>query len=98
MGPAQFIASTWKLYDARIQTLLNKTPDPWAIKDALTASGLYLADLGATAQTAAKEKSAASKYYGGSSSYANSVYNRATCIQTFIDEGTMSSYCESLIF
>jgi len=98
MGPAQFIASTWKLYDARIQTLLNKTPDPWAIKDALTASGLYLADLGATAQTAAKEKSAASKYYGGSSSYANSVYNRATCIQTFIDEGTMSSYCENLIF
>jgi len=98
MGPAQFIASTWKLYDARIQSLLGKTPDPWAIKDALTASGLYLADLGATAKTTTAESKAASKYYGGSSAYARSVLNRASCIQTFIDEGTMSSYCEGLIF
>jgi len=98
MGPAQFIASTWNLYNDQIKSLLGKEPDPWAIKDAFTASGLYLADLGATAQTMAKEKSAASKYYGGSSSYANSVYNRATCIQTFMDEGTMSTYCENLIF
>ena len=98
MGPAQFIASTWNLYDDRIQSLLGKTPDPWAIKDALTASGLYLADLGASAQTTSAESKAASKYYGGSSAYAKSVLNRATCIQTFIDDGTMSSYCESLIF
>lgn len=98
MGPAQFIPSTWKLYEDKIQNLLGKIPNPWAIKDAFTASGLYLAELGAKAQTATAEKSAASKYYGGSSAYANSVYNRATCIQTFIDDGTMSTYCENLIF
>jgi membrane-bound lytic murein transglycosylase B len=98
MGPAQFIASTWNLFADRLKVLLGKTADPWGIKDSFTASGLYLADLGATAQTTAAEKKAASKYYGGSSSYANSVSNRASCIQTFIDEGTMSSYCESLIF
>jgi len=87
MGPAQFIASTWMLYSDRIQTLLSKTPNPWAIKDAFTASGLYLADLGAKKQTTAAEATAASKYYGGSSSYASSVAYRAACIQSFMDDG-----------
>jgi peptidoglycan hydrolase CwlO-like protein len=98
MGPAQFIPSTWKLYDAKIQNLLSKTPNPWGIKDAFTASGLYLADLGAKKQTTTSESSAASRYYGGSSAYASSVLNRASCIQTFIDAGTMSAYCQNLIF
>ncbi len=98
MGPAQFIPSTWKLYDDKLKTLLGKSPDPWAIKDSFTASGLYLADLGADKQTATAEKNAASRYYGGSSAYANSVYRRATCIQGFIDNGTMSSDCQGLIF
>lgn len=98
MGPAQFIPSTWKLYDDRLKTLLGRSPDPWAIKDSFTASGLYLADLGATKQTMAAEKNAASRYYGGSSAYSSSVYRRATCIQGFIDNGTMSSDCQGLIF
>jgi len=98
MGPAQFIPSTWKLYEDKIQNLLSKIPNPWAIKDSFTASGLYLAELGAKAQTTAAEKSAASRYYGGSASYANSVANRAACIQTFMDDGTMSDYCQNLIF
>jgi len=98
MGPAQFIPSTWDLFTDRLKILLGKDPDPWAIKDSFTASGLYLADLGATAQTKTAEKNAASRYYGGSSAYANSVYTRATCIQTFMDESTMSSYCQGLIF
>jgi peptidoglycan hydrolase CwlO-like protein len=98
MGPAQFIPSTWMLFQDRLTALLGKAPDPWAIKDSFTASALYLSDLGASRQTAATEKNAASRYYGGSSAYANSVYSRATCIQTFIDNGTMSSYCEGLIF
>ncbi len=104
MGPAQFIPSTWMLYNSRIQTLLGKAPNPWAIKDAFTASAVYLSDLGATAQTDVKERCAACSYYAGScrtscySSYSNSVMNRANCIQTFIDEGTMSTYCQNLIF
>jgi len=98
MGPAQFIASTWNLFADRLKALLGRTADPWAIRDSFTASAMYLADLGASAQTAAKESNAASRYYGGSSSYARSVMNRASCIQTFIDNGTMSDSCENLIF
>ena len=98
MGPAQFIPSTWNLFAARLKAVLGKAADPWAIKDSFTASGMYLADLGAIAQTTSKESSAASRYYGGSSAYARSVLNRASCIQSFMDSGTMSTYCENLIF
>lgn len=98
MGPAQFIPSTWNLFADRLKVLLGRTADPWQIRDSFTAAGLYLADLGATAQTVAAEKAAASRYYGGSSAYANSVANRASCIQAFIDSGTMSTYCQNLIF
>ena len=98
MGPAQFIASTWNLFANRLKTLLGRTADPWAITDSFTASGMYLADLGAKAQTSAKESNAASRYYGGSSAYARSVMSRAACIQTFIDSGTMSTSCQNLIF
>lgn len=98
MGPAQFIPSTWNLFTDRLKALLGTAPDPWGIKDSFTAAGLYLADLGASAQTSAKESSAASRYYGGSSAYARSVASRASCIQTFINNGTMSTNCQNLIF
>jgi peptidoglycan hydrolase CwlO-like protein len=98
MGPAQFIPSTWNLFADRLKAVLGQPADPWGIKDSFTASGMYLADLGATAQTMATEKKAASRYYGGSSSYASSVWNRATCIQAFIDNSGMSTYCQNLIF
>lgn len=98
MGPAQFIPSTWILYADKIKAITGSASDPWSIRDSFLASGLYLADLGATAQTTAKESNAASRYYGGSSSYARSVMTRASCIQGFIDNGTMSISCESMIF
>ena len=99
MGPAQFIPSTWNGIKDRVQKIVGKVPNPWNITDAFTASGLFLRDLGAGAQTRLKEMSAASRYYGSSySSYAEQVMRRATCIQDFIDEGTMSSACENLIF
>lgn len=98
MGPAQFIASTWNLYVDRLKTLLGHTANPWSIKDSFTASALYLSELGASAQTTATENKAAAKYYGMAGSYNASVMNRASCIQTFIDSGTMSTYCENLIF
>ena len=97
MGPAQFIPSTWNLFVDRLKTLLGVSADPWAIKDSFTAAALYLSDLGASAQTSATESNAASRYYGGSSAYARSVMNRANCIQTFIDNDTMTSSCQSLI-
>jgi peptidoglycan hydrolase CwlO-like protein len=98
MGPAQFIASTWNLFADRLKNLLGQTADPWGVKDSFTAAALYLSDLGASAQTTPKESSAASRYYGGSSSYARSVISRASCIQSFIDNSTMTADCQSLIF
>jgi peptidoglycan hydrolase CwlO-like protein len=98
MGPAQFIASTWNLFADRLKALLGVTADPWGVKDSFTASALYLSDLGASAQTSSKESSAASRYYGGSSAYARSVMSRANCIQSFIDNSTMSTDCQNLIF
>jgi peptidoglycan hydrolase CwlO-like protein len=98
MGPAQFIASTWNLYADKLKSLLGHTADPWSIKDSFTASAVYLYELGAGAKTTATENKAAAKYYGTAGSYNTSVMNRASCIQTFIDEGTMSTYCQNLIF
>ncbi len=97
MGPAQFIPSTWKLYEEKIKTQTNKSyADPWNLKDAFTAAGLYLKDLGGGKQTG--EYKAASKYYGGSSSYASSVATRAWCINEYMTKGSMSDYCQGLIF
>jgi peptidoglycan hydrolase CwlO-like protein len=105
MGPAQFIPSTWKLYADEIEGQLGRPGDPWAILDSFTAAGIYLADLSVKAKTTAKEKYAAAKYYGCSTNYecTNSYYGtqvmkRATCIQSFIDSGSMSGSCENLIF
>jgi peptidoglycan hydrolase CwlO-like protein len=97
MGPAQFIPSTWNGIKDKVQKIVGHSPNPWNVTDAFTASGLFLHELGAGAQTRQKEINAASRYYGGSSSYALQVLTRATCIQNFMDEGTMSSTCESLI-
>lgn len=97
MGPAQFIASTWELFAARLQALLGQTADPWGVKDSFTAAALYLSDLGASAQTTSTESHAASKYYGGSSAYANSVMYKASCIQGFIDNGTMDADCQNSV-
>ncbi len=101
MGPAQFLPSTWMLFKDRLRNLLGQTADPWAIKDSFTASALYLSDLGANAKTAAAEKNAAYSYNGSGNAariYSNSVMTRANCIQTFIDNGTMSTSCQNLIF
>jgi peptidoglycan hydrolase CwlO-like protein len=98
MGPAQFIPSTWNLYVNKLKNLLGHFPNPWSIKDSFTASALYLSELGASAKTSTAESRAAAKYYGSAGSYNASVMNRASCIQTFIDNGTMSASCQNLVF
>ena len=40
MGPAQFIPSTWVLYEDKIKAITGKTADPWNIRDAFLASGI----------------------------------------------------------
>jgi len=62
MGPAQFIPSTWVLYQAKIRAVTGTAPDPWNIKDAFLASGIYLKELGGSKN----EFSAAMHYFSGS--------------------------------
>lgn len=61
MGPAQFIATTWSIYESELQSLLRKPADPWNIKDAFLASGIYLRDLGASND----EFKAVMRYFSG---------------------------------
>ncbi|MES2623606.1 MAG: lytic murein transglycosylase [Patescibacteria group bacterium] len=93
MGPAQFIPSTWQIFETRISNANGGgAANPWNARDAFTASGLYLGDLGATAQTASAERNAACKYYSGAScgtrgntSYGDQVMARAIKLQADID-------------
>ncbi|MBU4205002.1 lytic murein transglycosylase, partial [Patescibacteria group bacterium] len=79
MGPAQFIPSTWMIYKARLDGLIGKAADPWNIRDAFLAAGLYLSDYGAKSKTENGEWKAAMIYFSGSTSnsafywYANNV-------------------------
>jgi len=79
MGPAQFIPATWMGYRDRIKQITGRPGDPWDIRDAFLASGLYLSDYGAAKQTYNGEFNAALSYFAGpswyKSSYAN-VYRR----------------------
>lgn len=67
MGPAQFIPSTWVLYEKRIAKATGSiVPNPWDPKDAFAAAAILLADNGADAGTAQAERTAALKYLAGS--------------------------------
>lgn len=97
MGPAQFIPSTWNLLESRISSAVGRTPDPWNPADAIMASAMLLADLGASTQDYTNERTAACKYYSGKNCYSgsranvglkygNQVMSRASNIQlTMID-------------
>jgi peptidoglycan hydrolase CwlO-like protein len=94
MGPSQFIPSTWKIFENRIEKITgSNTADPWNPKDAITATALYISDLGAVMGNESSERNAACKYYSGRScssgpgaSYGNSVMRKIANIQADIDK------------
>jgi peptidoglycan hydrolase CwlO-like protein len=94
MGPSQFIPSTWKIFEKRIEGITGASQaDPWNARDAITATALYLADLGAVTGNEASERNAACRYYSGRScangpgtSYGNSVMRKILGVQQDIDK------------
>lgn len=89
MGPAQFIASTWKIFAARVAADLGKSvANPWVAEDAFMAASLYLTDLGGAGSSAAAQLRASCRYYGSGGStcsYGRSVQTLKIKIQSDID-------------
>ena len=91
MGAAQFIPSTWVLFESRITKALGTdAADPWSARDAFMAAGIYLTDLGAKPGSYSAERDAACRYFSGSkcsrsswaATYGNQVMQKAETIQT----------------
>ncbi len=91
MGPAQFISTTWMIYRDRLKAITGRPGDPWDIRDAFLASGLYLSASGASSQTENGEWRAAMIYFTGSTTnsryywYASQVLNKADSFQRDIE-------------
>jgi len=92
MGPAQFIPSTWVLYEKLITGALSTSiADPWSARDSFMAAGFLLKDNGARANSGyTAERDAACRYFSGSkcsasswaATYGSQVMSKAATIQT----------------
>lgn len=75
MGPAQFIPSTWVLYQDRIARATGENPpNPWNARTATFAAALLLMDNGADKGTRAAERLAALRYLAGWKNAGKSAY------------------------
>lgn len=75
MGPAQFIPSTWVLYEDRIAKLTGTNPpNPWEARTAVFATAVLMMDNGAGAGTWAAERLAALRYFAGWTNANKSAY------------------------
>lgn len=95
MGPSQFIPSTWKIFEKRIENSTGAAvANPWNPYHAITAMAMYLQDLGAVSGNEASERNAACKYYSGRScsassagaGYGNAVMKKLYDMQADIDK------------
>ena len=91
MGPAQFISTTWMIFRDQLKAITGRPGDPWDIRDAFLASGLYLSSSGASSQTKSGEWRAAMIYFSGSTTnsryywYADQVLKKADGFQRDIE-------------
>jgi len=92
MGPAQFLPSTWMGYRDRVDELLGRPANPWAIRDAFVASAVKLASHGAASGAYNDEFRAAMIYFSGAkwsaweeTLYASPIMSRAAVFQKEID-------------
>jgi peptidoglycan hydrolase CwlO-like protein len=106
MGPAQFMPDTWLTlgYKARVEEITGIKPaNPWRIKDAFLAAGLYLADQGAATQKEKDEIGATTAYLcgtkkmtsscriSGGKSYVYQVMQNASQFQGYVDQGILQN-------
>mgnify|MGYP003542899458 CR=1 FL=1 len=93
LGLAQFIPSTWTIFENRIAAAVGVSPvSPWIPEHGIMASSMYLGDLGAGKGGYTAELNAACRYYGGgtactsiTTTYGTQVMTRAARIQANID-------------
>ena len=87
MGPAQFIPSTWKLYEKRLDGALGvSVPDPWNARTAIMATSLYMEDLKADRGTYSAEREAAARYFAGGNWQTRGALNYAASVLAFADK------------
>ena len=80
MGPAQFIPTTWLLFEKKVAALTgHNPPSPWNIEDAFTASAVFLAGSGADLQTKNGELRAARTYISGRSTCSTKTSSGRAC-------------------
>lgn len=102
MGPAQFIPTTWQIYKPKIEAITGELANPWRVRDAFLAAGLYLKDFGAASQILQKEIGAVTAYLCGTSYmtsrcqqaggywYRSSVMENASQWEDWIEEGVFN--------
>lgn len=92
MGPAQFLPSTWVIYENQVAKITgHNPPSPWNVQDAFVASALLLRDNGAGNHSWKSEWRAAMRYFAGSVNwryrfYGDSVMSLAEKYQRDIDQ------------
>ncbi len=78
MGVAQFMPTTWMAYRDQVVAITgNNPPSPWRHRDAFMAAAIKLSNGGANQRTEIGERTAYSKYLGGSN-YQRWLYSKVT--------------------
>lgn len=91
MGPADFIPSTWLRYEKQIEIITGGVADPWSIRDAFLAAGIYLSESGAISIDSKGEWKSAMIYFSGSTTspytwYADGALLVADKVQKYVEQ------------